>query len=181
MNFELVAPTLPPFQDYNICQAVSFDSKGNVFEVKKGEKNKSKFFCKVCQFEGRGNVRKGTVFCSNHGLSLCQKIQGHPKEKEIFSVRCEKINTKNINRWDWLSPNQNEWSCWQKAHNYYIPQGLFKTSRMECISIESFKNYSGFNFSSSPYLLRKVALENTYYKKIGKKSRKEVSKRSDST
>ena len=43
------------------------------------------------------------------------------------------------------------------------------------------KNYSGFNFSSSPYLLRKVALENTYYKKIGKKSRKEVSKRSDST
>ena len=180
-NFELATPTLPPFQDYNICQAVSFDSKGNVFEVKKGEKYKSKFFCKVCQFEGRGNVRKGTVFCSNHGLSLCQKIQGHPKEKEIFTVRCEKINTKNINRWDWLSPNQNEWSCWQKAHNYYIPQGLFKTSRMECISIESFKNYSGFNFSSSPYLLRKVALENTYYKKIGKKSRKEVSKRSDST
>lgn len=180
-NFELVTPTLPPFQDHNICQAVSFDSKGNVFEVKKGEKNKSKFFCKVCQFEGRGNVRKGTVFCGNHGLSLCQKIHGHPKEKEKFTVRCEKIDTKDINRWDWLSPNQSEWSCWQKAHNYYIPQGLFKTSRMECISIESFKNYSGFDFSSAPYLLRKVALENTYYKKIGRKSRKEVTKCSSST
>ena len=172
---------MPPFPDEKICQAVSFDSKANFFEVKNGDKMKSKFYCRVCQFEGRGNIRKGTVFCSNHGVSLCQKVQGHPKDKEIFTVRSTKINTSEINGWDWLSPNQGEWSCWQKTHNYYIQQGLFKTSTNEHISIGDFGGYSGFNFRSSPYLLRKVALENTYYKKVGKRSRKDASKRIEST
>ena len=176
MDFDFVTPILPPLQDELLCQAVSFDSKANFFEVKNGDKNKSKFYCRVCQFEGRGNIRRGTVFCGRHGLSLCQNVQGHPKNREFFSVRSNKINPKNITRWDWLSPNQNEWSCWQKAHNYYIPQGLFKTSTLDRINIGSFSDYSGFNFSSSPYLLRKVALENTYYKKVGKKSRQDNSK-----
>ena len=62
IDFELIAPSLPPFPDEKICQAVSFDSKANFFEVKNGDKMKSKFYCRVCQFEGRGNIRKGTVF-----------------------------------------------------------------------------------------------------------------------
>ena len=98
------------------------------------------------------------------------------KKERIFSVRLTKINPNDITRWDWLSPNQDEWSCWQKAHNYYIPQGLFKTSTMDQINIGSFSDYSGFNFRSSPYLLRKIALENTYYKKVGKRSRQDNSK-----
>ena len=84
MDFDLVTPILPPLQDEFICQAVSFDSKANFFEVKNGDKKKSKFYCRVCQFEGRGNIRRGTVFCSRHGLSLCQNVQGHPKKREFF-------------------------------------------------------------------------------------------------
>ena len=34
VDFELIAPSLPPFPDEKICQAVSFDSKANFFEVK---------------------------------------------------------------------------------------------------------------------------------------------------
>ena len=181
VDFKLFSPSLPSFPTENICQAVSFDSKANFFEVKNGDKMKSKFYCRVCQFEGRGNIRKGTVFCSNHGVSLCQKVQVHPKDKEKFTIRSTKIDTSEINDWDWLSPNQGEWSCWQKAHNHYIPQGLFKTSPRERINIGDFGGYSGFDFRSSPYLLRKVALEHTYYKKVGKKSRKDVSGHTGST
>ena len=44
IDFELIAPSLPPFPDEKICQAVSFDSKVNFFEVKNGDKMKSIFF-----------------------------------------------------------------------------------------------------------------------------------------
>ena len=47
---------------------------------------------------------------------------------------------------------------------------------MDQINIGSFSDYSGFIFRSSPYLLRKIALENNYNKKVGKKNRQDDSK-----
>ena len=167
-----MAPELPPLPEEFWCKAISFDSKVSTFERKSGDKNKHKFFCKVCQFEGRGDVRKGTVFCSNHGLSLCQQINTHPKNKTQIVLRTSKIMTSEITDWEWLSPNQDRWTCWEKAHKYYIPQGLFKSNRNGPINIDDFDDYAGFNFSSSPYLHRKVALKNSYYKRIGTRTEK---------
>ena len=50
IDFELIATTLPPFPVEKICQAVSIDSKAIFFEVKNGDKMKSKLFCRFCQF-----------------------------------------------------------------------------------------------------------------------------------
>ena len=172
VDFDLV-PTLPPLPEEFICQAVSFDSKTSLFAAKNGSKNKSKFYCKVCQFEGRGNVRKGTVFCFNHGLSLCQQVNVHPKEKKHFILRNTKIDTKEITDWKWLSSRQEDWTCWQKAHYHYIPKGLFKL-KDKSIRIDEFEKYSAFDFASTPYLLRKVALKDTYYKKVGVRTEKKL-------
>ena len=166
-------PSLPPLPNEYICQAVSFDSKTSFFSAKNGAKNKSKFYCKICQFEGRGNVRKGTVFCCNHGLSLCQQVHFHPKEKETFILRNSKIKTKDIHDWEWLSPRQDEWTCWEKAHYHYIPKGLFNLKERS-IRINDFTKYAAFDFGSSPYLLRKIAFKNTYYKKVGVRTEKKL-------
>ena len=172
VDFDLV-PSLPPLPEEYICQAVSFDSKTSLFSAKNGSKNKSKFYCKVCQFEGRGNVRKGTVFCFNHGLSLCQQVNVHPKEKKHFILRNSKIDTTEITDWKWLSSRQEEWTCWQKAHYDYIPKGLFKL-KDKSIHMDEFEKYSAFDFGSTPYLLRKVALNDTYYKKVGVRTEKKL-------
>lgn len=171
IDFDLV-PSLPPLPDEYICQAVSFDSKTALFSLKNGAKNKSKFYCKVCQFEGRGNVRKGTVFCINHGVSLCQQVNVHPKEKEKFILRDKKIDTKDIADWKWLSSKQDEWTCWEKAHYHYIPNGLFKLPKGKSVVVHNFDSYAAFDFRSSPFLLRKIALKNTYYKKVGARTEK---------
>ena len=71
-------------------------------------KNKHNFFCKVCQFEGRCDICKGTVFCSNHGLSLYQQINTHPKNKTQIILWTSKIMTSEITEWEWLSPNQDK-------------------------------------------------------------------------
>ena len=68
LEFDM-AHALPPLSEEYLCQAISFNSKASIFEGKNGDK-KNVIFCKICQFEGRGNIHKGTVFCSNHGLSL---------------------------------------------------------------------------------------------------------------
>ena len=67
IDFDLVS-SLPPIPDGYVCQSVSFDSKSSSFLTKFSDKRKSKFYRKVCQFEGRGNLRKGIVFCPTHGL-----------------------------------------------------------------------------------------------------------------
>ena len=83
MDFDLVTPILPPLQDEFICQAVSFDSKANFFEVKNGDKKKSKFYCRVYQFEGRGNIRRGTVFVVDMAF-LCAKMCKDIQKRENF-------------------------------------------------------------------------------------------------
>ena len=62
----------------------------------------------------------------------------------------------------------------EKVHDYYITQGLFKPLRKGPINIDNYDNYTGFNFGSSPYLLRKVALKNSYYPKIGMQTEKKI-------
>ena len=51
--------------------------------------------------------------------------------------------TSEITDWEWLSLNQDKWTCWEKAHKYYIPQGLFKSCRNGPINIDNYEDYAG--------------------------------------
>ena len=92
------------------------------------KRQKTKFYCKVCIFEGRGNNHKNSVFYSNHGLVLCQRVNIHPQNQTVFKISTRKenhVNTALIKDWKWLSPGQEKWTCWEKAHRYYISNHLF--------------------------------------------------------
>ena len=52
-----------------VCRAVTFDIPNSSFEERR-KKYRTNLACKVCQFEGRGNMLKKTVFCQTHTLSL---------------------------------------------------------------------------------------------------------------
>ena len=54
----------------NICVKLSPSTPRHQHLKERMEIKTNVIFCKICQFEGRGNIHKGTVFCSNHGLSL---------------------------------------------------------------------------------------------------------------
>ena len=75
--------------------------------------------CQVCAFEGRSyGIVKTTVVCLNHRIRLCTKPQ---KVKNDIKGSDGNI----ITNYSWRAPNQHT-SCWRKAHDYYIPNGLFR-------------------------------------------------------
>lgn len=162
-----------------ICRAVTFDksfAKENLIK-----KPKSKFYCKVCIFEGRGNNLRNSVFCSNHGIALCQTVNIHPMRQTVFKIGSTKesyVQSSSIKDWEWLSPSQEKWTCWEKAHRYYIPNGLFKVKDV----IDSFgipEKSSSFHMMSKPYILRKKALSGVFYRRgVGTKSTR-ILKRDD--
>ena len=59
------------------------------------KRQKSKFYCKVCIFEGHGNNHKNSVFCSNHGIALCQRVNIHPQNQTLFKIGTTKENYVN--------------------------------------------------------------------------------------
>ena len=156
----------------NMCQAVTIDKSFDTDNLIK--KPKSKFYCKVCVFEGRGNNLRNSVFCSNHGIALCQTVNIHPMRQTVFKIGSTKENyvqTNSIKDWGWLSPSQEKWTCWEKAHRYYIPNGLFKVKDV----INTFgipEKSSSFDIMSEPYILRKEALSGVFYRRgVGTKSK----------
>lgn len=62
--------------------------------------------CRVCIFEGRYETVK-TNYCLKHNVCLCTDT--YPTKPSLISVVC---------------PHQ-EWSCWRKYHEFYLPCGLF--------------------------------------------------------
>ena len=156
----------------NLCRAVTIDKTFDDVILQKLQK--SKFYCKVCIFEGRGNNHKNSVFCSNHGVALCQRVNVHPQNQTVFKIGTRKekhVNTNLIKDWKWLSPGQEKWTCWEKAHRYYIPNGLFKVKDV----INTFgipEKSSSFDMMSEPYILRKEALSGVFYRRgVGTKSK----------
>ena len=149
------------------CRAVSIDNN-YLLHLPLQKRYKLKPVCKVCQFEGRGNTRKGTVFCKTHALSLCQRTHPHPNSKDSFIICDKKIDTIEINDWKWLSPNQEEWTCWEKAHLHYIPKGLFKQKKKNSdVNVTDIGKYARIDFQSEIFKARKDAFHISHYKKIG--------------
>ena len=86
----------------------------------------------IYSFVRFANLRVEVIFARE--LYFVQIVDFHcvnrsihiPKETQII-LQTSKIMTSEITEWEWLSPNQDKWICWEKAHKYYIPQGLFKS------------------------------------------------------
>ena len=158
----------------NLCRAVTIEKTFDDEILRKTKK--SKFYCKVCIFEGRGNNHRNSVFCSNHGLALCQKVNVHPQKQTVFKIGTRKdkyVNTSSIQDWKWLSPGQDKWTCWEKAHNYYIPNDLFNLKDAKNKNVRNQDKAITFNMMSKPFILRKKAFSDTFYKRaVGTKSHK---------
>ena len=96
----------------SMCRAVTFDESFETENLMK--KPQSKFNCKVYSFEGRGNNLWKSVFCSNHGVSLCQRVKIHTQNQTVFKIGSRKdncVNTTLIKDCGWLSPAQKKWTC----------------------------------------------------------------------
>ena len=158
----------------NLCRAVTIDKNLDDEIIQK--RQKSKFYCKVCIFEGRGYNQKNSVFCSNHGIALCQRVNIHPKNQTVFKINTRKethVNTTLIKDWKWLSPGQEKWTCWEKAHRYYIPHRLFNINDTRNKKIRDIDKAITFNMMSRPFICRKRAFYDTYYNRaVGMKSNK---------
>ena len=161
MNYDIHRVTMNAKID-NLCRAVTFDKS---FAIEK--KQNTKFDCKVCQCEGRRNAHRNSVFCSNHGVVLCQRVNVHPKDEKLFKIGTSKVkyvNKDDINNWEWSSPIQVKWTCWETAHDHYIPNGLFKLKDEKSVNVRYIDNYSSFNILSRPFILQKKAFIETFYK-----------------
>jgi hypothetical protein len=78
---------------------------------------KSGFACQLCRFEERGTRVKGVVTCATHCLRLCVKSYDRVK---IYNK-----DKKEMLDCSWMAPDESM-SCWEKAHRFCIPEGLFK-------------------------------------------------------
>jgi hypothetical protein len=97
-----LSPALPSPTTVSPSDMCNFSSS---MKAKEG-KNRNTRKCKICQYEGRGTKIK-TVFCNSHKVCLCfQSWNEPPKAKGI------------------MCPNQ-DWTCWEKFHRFYLPEGLF--------------------------------------------------------
>jgi hypothetical protein len=82
------------------------------------------FGCQVCTFEGRGRGNtRNVVVCPTHRLRLC--TVSHPVKKLLQEKG--PLEGKEPIDYSWRAPNT-DWTCWEKAHKYYIPQGLFRNN-----------------------------------------------------
>lgn len=70
------------------------------------EGSRGKRGCKVCLWEGR-NATMVTSYCKTHKVCLC--LRKYAIDQKFASVACP----------------YEEWTCWRKFHEYYLPRGLF--------------------------------------------------------
>jgi hypothetical protein len=87
--------------------------------------NRSKrkgYGCQVCAYEGRNRGLTSTVVvCLRHRLRLCTVVR-----KE--DTRLKDIQGNELQDYSWRPPLDSATSCWKKAHDYYIPNGLFRNT-----------------------------------------------------
>lgn len=74
--------------------------------------------CQVCMFEGRGgNITRNVVVCSQHCIRACNVSR---EDRTVI-----RIDGKEVQDYSWRAPMPGS-SCWEKMHNFYIPNGLFR-------------------------------------------------------
>jgi hypothetical protein len=110
------------------------------------------FGCQVCAFEGRGRGNtRNVVVCSTHRLRLCTVSQ---PTKILLQEKGPQKGEEVID-YSWRAPNT-ETTCWEKAHKFYIPQGLFRNHVHEINGSD--KSFQCCIVSSQLYNAKRLAL-----------------------
>ena len=78
--------------------------------------------CQVCLFELRRNVTKDVSFCKYHGLRMCTVVR--PLDDTTTIGKTISQSSPNDEVFKWYCPDLTA-TCWQEAHKFYIPQGLW--------------------------------------------------------
>ena len=123
----------------------------------------SKKSCQICDFEGRGRKLNAVNYCPTHRIRACTLKFVDPRLMDFFKKQGEKQFIHDTSSMDkWLCPNTSL-TCWEKAHSFYIPNGLFHSNLFYRESFNNkvdFNETAKFNLKSKLYLLRKETLKN---------------------
>ena len=78
--------------------------------------------CQVCIFEGRGYKCNNVLYCTKHKIRACPRVYEEPKQDWK-----EAIQNSTPTELEWLCPETGT-TCWEKAHHFYFPRGLWGAS-----------------------------------------------------
>ena len=124
--------------------------------------------CQICEFEGRGRKRKAVNMCSYHHIRACTSQNPDSRLMKNFIHFGNKFENFDVQSMDaWLCPDT-YLTCWEKAHNFYIPNGLFHletSNRLFDQKNIDIKIISKINWNSTLAKLRKKTLLNLHYTK----------------
>ena len=128
----------------------------------------SKKICQICEFEGRGRKRKAVNMCSYHQIRACTSQNPDSRLMKAFIHFGKKYINFDIDSMDsWLCPDTHQ-TCWEKAHNFYIPKGLFYIESNDHLFSQNsidVNKFSRINWNSNLAKLRKKTLMNLAYKR----------------
>ena len=143
-----------------LCNPIAMRSNVDSLNKNLSERKRT---CQICEYEGRGRKRTGVNYCPTHNIRACTLHHPDPMTMETFTYR------GNVGRFkleedaqEWLCPDSTL-TCWEKAHSFYIPNGLFKMKdKVNHQNVNSpdidFNDVATINMSSKMYLKRKAYL-----------------------
>ena len=113
-------------------------------------------------FEDRGRKHNAVNYCPTHRIRSCTLRFVDPKLMECFKKQGvnQIIHDKSLMDL-WLCPNTSL-TCWEKAHSFYMPNGLFHQnfdSEGSPSNMVNFNETTKLNLKSHLYLLRKETLK----------------------
>ena len=101
----------------SFCIPIALRPKGN----KSIDSQRS---CQICEFEGRGRKVSTTNYCTFHRVRCCTTSYPADGDSQPFIHWGNIYSRLSVKSWDWMCPDTNL-TCWEKAHNFYIPNHLF--------------------------------------------------------
>jgi hypothetical protein len=124
-----------------------------VQQIMSGRRSKKKgLSCQVCSFEGRGgNIVQSVVACVQHRVRACTITR---EDRNL-----KRTDGSDVTDYSWRAAMP-EASCWDKMHNFYIPNGLFR----DCTGTTTLNENMEFQccrVSSKLYKRRREALGET--------------------
>ena len=150
----------PIVSNTNLCNPVAMQSNKDSVTKSLSERKK---ICQICEYEGRGRKRTSVNYCPTHNIRACTLHHPDPMTLETFTYH------RGIGRFklgddakEWLCPDSTL-TCWEKAHSFYIPNGLFKIKdKVDNQNVSSpnidFNEVAAIDWSSKIYLKRKAHL-----------------------
>ena len=155
-------------RQYKRNNSSNIDSSSDIFR-KMNNLSDSERSCQICLYEGRGRKVSTTNFCCFHHIRCCTTAPVDDKYLTQFVFWGKKIAKNQVKDISWLCPQENL-TCWEKAHIFYVPKGLFKLIDIEDKDTKkyndiNFQRVSKINLNSELAISKRIALLNLHYSK----------------